>query len=79
MSMLKPGATTDDWEFVCHGAEGLRARIYSPIVGSICGRCESRADDVCFLIDGQDGSKGGGGLCGPCLVAVLHEYAADRG
>lgn len=78
MGVLKPGATTDDWEFVCHGSGGLRARIYSPIVGSICTRCEGRADDVSFLIDGQNGSKAGG-LCGPCLVAVLDECAADRG
>ncbi len=58
-------------EITCVGPPGRRVRLFPPILGTICDHCSTRADDVCFLVEGPGAAQSGGGLCGPCLVSLL--------
>lgn len=50
-------------------------RLYPPILGTVCSRCAERMDEVSFVIEAGGGDQTGGGLCGPCLIALLRGVA----
>jgi len=58
-------------DIVCYGDGGRRVKLYPPVLGTSCGRCSNRADDVSFLIEGPNGVEASGGLCGECLIPLL--------
>jgi hypothetical protein len=60
-----------DCEIVCFGFGARRVRLFPPILGTMCSRCSSRSDDVCFIFEGPEGIEASGGLCGPCLSEIL--------
>lgn len=65
-----------DCEIVCALGEGRSVRLYAPVGPALCDRCGQRSDDVAYMIDGQSESKKSGGLCGPCLAAILPAESA---
>jgi hypothetical protein len=50
---------------------GTRLTFHAPILGTVCSRCGERTDDVCFLIESSDAPDVAGGLCAPCMIALL--------
>lgn len=65
----------DDADLVYTAGDGRRVELFAPVLGTTCTRCDSRLDDVCFLIRDRTGLTGAGGLCSPCLVDVLEPHA----
>lgn len=53
----------------------IRARLYPPILGTVCSRCAERVDDVSFVIEEPGRGQSGGGLCGPCVIDLLQTAA----
>lgn len=73
MDMAKKSAP-GDCEIVAT-YDGGRVRLYSPILGTVCSKCAERTDDVSFVIEAGEADQTAGGLCGPCLVALLRTVA----
>ncbi|MFN8215203.1 MAG: hypothetical protein U0R71_01280 [Solirubrobacterales bacterium] len=69
MDMTERSVSADP-EIVATG-DGSRVRLFPPILGTVCSRCAERTDDVSFVIEAGDGDQAAGGLCGPCLIALL--------
>lgn len=60
-------------EVVVHDDNGTRACLYRPLLGTLCGACGERVDDISFLIERRDGTRAAGGMCGRCLVGMLEK------
>jgi hypothetical protein len=61
---------------ICVSDGDTHLSLHAPILGTICGKCAERTDDVCFLIEGGDVADSAGGLCARCMIALLRSVTA---
>lgn len=69
--MPGPPLAFQDGKIDCFCSDGSRLTLHPPILGTVCGECQKRADDACFVLIGADGTESSGGFCGDCLVDRL--------